>query len=275
MSAPFFKLGHFEALNAYRITLQEALPTTEQVKADLGLTSNQAFIRLYQPSLDNALMQVRAQLQNWPTILEWPSLIFYQQSDLVADIKRFGTEYSRVLRTMSATERNGFLSSLDFSRAPFELNGRLKVLRPDAGYPFAQQTKQQLFNLWYQYDGAAFTCSNLYQNSSLILPRLVTFLQAAIEAYASTNNIDPLGNDPRIVTVRTVIKKTESDLASLAEATRDFAEGYSNLTSFLTGSLSEFVNLFTSITIERFRDMVESAMIRLELAEELISHTRQ
>jgi hypothetical protein len=274
MSAPFFKLDHFEALNAYRITLQQLLPTTEQVKADFGLTSNQAFIRLHQPSLDNTLIQVRAQLQNWPKVLEWPSLIFYQQSDLIGDIKRFGIEYSRVLNTMSVTERNGFLSSLDFSRAPFELDGRLKVLSVGPGYPFAQQTKQQLFNLWYEYDGAAFTCSNLYQNSSLILPRLITFLQAAIEAYASTNNIDPLGNDPRIVTVRTVIKKTESELASLAEATRDFAEGYSSLAGFLTGSMSEFVNLFTSITIEQFHDRVESAMIRLELAEELISHTR-
>jgi hypothetical protein len=275
MSAPLFKLSHFEALNSYRISLQQALPTIERVKADLGLISNQAFMRLHQPSLDNALMQARAQLQNWPQILEWPSLIFYQQSDLIADIKGFNAEYSRVLSTMSATERRGFLSSLDFSRAPFELNGRLKVLRPGAGYPFAQETKQQLFNLWHQYDGAAFTCSNLYQNSSLILPRLINFMEAAIDAYASANNVDPLSNDPRIVTVKALIQTTENDLARLAEATRDFSEGYSNLASFLAGALNELVDLFTSITIERFYAMVESVVIRLEFAEKLISHTRQ
>lgn len=275
MSTPYFKLSHFETISNYRLTLRQAQQLTEHAKTDLGLTSNQVFIQLHQPSLDNTFRQAKGQLKHWPELFDWPNRIFYQQVDLVADIRRFAAEYSRVIDGMNSVEREGFLASLDFSRAPFELSGRLKVLSPGAGYPFAQQTKQHLFNLWHQYDGAAFTCSNLYQNSSLVLPRLITFLQAAIDAYARANNVDPLGNDPRIVTVRVLIQKIESDAERLAEATRDLSEGYSSLASFLMGALNEFVNLFTSITIVQFRNMIESAMIRLELAEELIGHTRQ
>lgn len=275
MPKPYFKLSHFEAISNYRMTLRQAQQLTEHAKTDLGLTSNQAFIRLHQPSLDNTFRQAEGQLKHWPALFDWPNRIFYQQVDLVADIRRFAAEYSRVIDGMNLVEREGFLASLDFSRPPFGLSGRLKVLSPGAGYPFAQQTKQHLFNLWHEYDGASFTCNNLYQDSSPILPRLINFLQAAIVACASANNVDPLGNDPRIVTVRALIQKIESDVARLAEATRDLSEGYSSLASFLMGSLNEFVNLSTSITIVRFHNMVESAMIRLELAEELIEHTQQ
>jgi hypothetical protein len=275
MSKAYFKSSHFQVISNYRNTLAQLSEMTDRVKADLGLTANEAFIRLHQPSIDNVFLQARGQLQHWPELFEWPNRGFYQQMDLVADIRRFDAEYSRVLGGMSRVEREGFLSSLDFSRAPYELNGVLKVLSPAAGFPFAQQTKQHLFNLWHQYDGAAFTCSNLYQDSSLILPRLIDFMDAAINAYASANGIDPLSNDHRIVAVRALMQTTRAELGALAETTRDLSEGYSNLASLLSGALGEFANLYTSATIEEFQAMVESAMIRLELAEELIGHTRQ
>lgn len=275
MSKAYFKLSHFQVISNYRNTLAQLSEMTDRVKADLGLTANESFIRLHQPSLDNVFLQARGQLQHWPELFEWPNRIFYQQMDLVADIRRFDAEFSRILGGMNRAEREGFLSSLDFSRAPYELNGLLKVLSPAAGFPFAQQTKQHLFNLWHQYDGAAFTCSNLYQDSSLILPRLIDFMDAAINAYASANSIDPLSNDHRIVAVRALRQTIRAEIGGLAETTRDLSEGYSSLASFLMGSLNEFVNLSTSITIVRFHNMVESAMIRLELAEELIEHTQQ
>lgn len=275
MSAPLFKLAHFESLNRYRITLQQAHESTERIKADLGLASNPAFIRLHQPALEHMRIQIQGQLQNWPEMLEWPYRIFYEQSDLVGDIQRFSSEYSRVIRSMTRSERKGLLSTLDFAAKPFELNGRLKLLNPGAGYPFALQMKQQVFDLWMKYDRAAFTAKDLYARSSMILPRLVDFIQGAITAYAKANTLDPLGNDAGIVGLRAMIEESKRQRVELADATTDLSEGYASLASFLSGSLSEFTNLFTSVSIERFEEMIESAMYRLELAEKLISHTRR
>lgn len=275
MPKPFFTLDNFEALNRYRITLQQARETTDRVKRELGLNDNQAFIRLHQPSLDNAFLQVRSQLQNWPELFEWPNRIFYQQSDLVGDIKRFDADYSRVMEGMTAAEREGFLSELDFSRAPFELNGRLKVLSVGAGLPFAQQMKQHVINLSTQYNSASFTCSDLYQNSSLILPRLINFMQMAVETYARESNVDPLGNDARIAVVKALIEKTKDDQRQLTDASMELSEGYSSLARLVSGALDEFKELFTSIRMQRFHEMVESALSRLELAEGLTGHTRQ
>ncbi len=275
MSTPFFALTNFEALNRYRITLQLAKETTDRVKQELGLTSNQAFVQLHQPSLDMTLIQVRGRLQSWPELFEWPNRIFYQQSDLVGDIRRLDAEYSRVLDGMNTAERGGFLSALDFSRAPFELNGRMKVLSVGPGFSFAQQVKQHVLNLNNQYNSAAFTCSNVYQNSSLILPRLINFMQVAIETYAKERNVDPLGNDARIVTVRALIEQMKDEQRLLADASRDLSEGYSNLERLVSGALDEFKDLFTSITLQRFHEMIESALVRLELAEELIEQTRR
>ncbi|WP_285351810.1 hypothetical protein [Pseudomonas sp. ME-P-057] len=274
MSTPFFKLTHFEVINDYRIMLNQASDMTERVKADLDLASDRAFIQLHQPSLDDTFLQVNEQLRNWPELFDWPHRIFYQQSDLITDIRLFDAEYSRVIDQLTATERKGLVSELDFSQSPFELNGRMKVMSPGAGYSFAQQTKQLIYNLWYQYDGASFACRNLYQRASSILPRLINFMQAAISAYARAKNIDPLSDDSRILTVRTLIQKTERDLEKLTAARKDLSEGYSNLADFLSGALSEFVNLFPSVTIEGFHHVIESAMIRLELAEALTRHTR-
>lgn len=274
MSIPFFKLTHFEVINGYRMMLDQALDMTERVKADLGLASDQAFIQLHQPSLDDTFLQVNEQLRNWPELFDWPHRIFYQQSDLITDIRLFDSEYSRFIDQLNATERKGLVSALDFSQSPFELNGRMKVMSPGAGYSFAQQTKQLIYNLWYQYDGASFACRNLYQRASSILPRLINFMQAAISAYARAKNIDPLSDDSRILTVRTLIQKTERDLEKLTAARKALSEGYSNLADFLSGALSEFVDLFPSVTIEGFHHVIESAMIRLEQAEDLTRHTQ-
>ena len=198
--------------------------------------------------------------------------IFYQQSDLVGDIRRLDAEYSRVLDGMNTAERGGFLSALDFSRAPFELNGRMKVLSVGPGFSFAQQVKQHVLNLNNQYNSAAFTCSNVYQNSSLILPRLINFMQVAIETYAKERNVDPLSNDAGIVTVRALIEQMKDEQRLLADASRDLSEGYSNLERLVSGALDEFKDLFTSINLQRFHEMIESALVRLELAEELIEH---
>lgn len=275
MSAPLFKWAHFDALNRYRITLHQAFETTERIKADLGLASDQAFIRLHQPALEHMHIQVQAQLRYWPEILEWPYRIFYEQSDLVADLERFSSDYFRVVDALTRSERKKLLSTLDLSQPPFELNGRLKILSPTAGYPFAMQVKQQIFDLWIKYDRAAFTAKDLYSRSSLVLPRLVDFMQGAINAYAKNRKLDPMGSDGRIVGVRAMINDMKNLHAQIADATRDLGEGYANLASFLSGSLSDFKDLFTSISIERFGEMIESAMPRLELAEKLISHTRQ
>lgn len=275
MSTPFFKPDNFEALNRYRMTLQEAKQTTDRVKEELALTSNQAFIQLHQPSLDNAFIQVRGQLQNWPELFEWPNRIFYEQSDLVGDIKRFDAEYSRIMDEMTREERAGFLSALDFSRAPYELNGRLKILSVGPGFPFGLQLKQHVINLANQYRIASVTCNNVYQNSSLILPRLMDFMQVAIDTYARENTVDPLGSDAKIAMVMTLMEQMKEDGKLLADASRDLSEGYVNLERLVSGAVDEFIDLFTSITLQRFHDKIESALVRLELAEELTEHTRQ
>jgi hypothetical protein len=100
-------------------------------------------------------------------------------------------------------------------------------------------------------------------------------MQGAINAYATDRELDPIGNDGRIVEVRAMINDVNNLHAQIADATRDLGEGYANLASFLSGSLSDFNDLFTSASIERFGEMIESAMPRLELAEKLISHTRK
>lgn len=275
MPVPFFTLTNFEALNRYRITLQQAQGTIDRMKQELNLTSNKRFCQLHQPSLDNAFIEVSNQLRNWPELFEWPNRIFYQQSDLVIDIRLLDAEYSRVINGMTWAERGGFLSGLDFSRAPFELNGRFKVLSVRAGLPFAQQLKQHVLNLTTQYNTASFTCSDVYQKSSLILPRFLNVMEAAIETYARESSVNPLGNDARIVAVRTSIEEMRNDQRRMADASRELSEGYSNLARLVSGALDEFKDLLTSITLQRFHEMVESALVRLELAEELTGHVRQ
>ena len=55
----------------------------------------------------------------------------------------------------------------------------------------------------------------------------------------------------------------------------DISEGYTNLERLVSGAVDEFIDLLTSMTLQRFHDMIESALVRLELAEELTEHTRQ
>jgi hypothetical protein len=37
----------------------------------------------------------------------------------------------------------------------------MTILSPTAGYPFAMQVKQHVFDLWIKYDRAAFTAKDL------------------------------------------------------------------------------------------------------------------
>ena len=55
----------------------------------------------------------------------------------------------------------------------------------------------------------------------------------------------------------------------------DISEGYISMERLVSGAVDEFIDLFASMTLQRFHDMTESALIRLELAEELTEHTRQ
>lgn len=274
MSTLRFKRTNFDVLNRYRITLHQASELTERVKADLGLNADPAFIRLYQPGLENTLRMVKAQLKYWPDILERPYHIFYQQSDLLADIQRFDDELSRVVSTMDRAWPEPLLSTLDFAVKPFELNGRLKVLRSAAGYPFAVQVKQHVLDLWLQYDRAFFTTNDLYARAPFSLPRLLDFLEGAVDAYVTGKNLGRRRNDPKVVAVVAIIDKIRRDHAEVMDILRNLNEGYADLASFMSGALSEFKDLFASISIERFQEMIEGAMPRFEIAEEWIDHTK-
>lgn len=262
-----FPLSHYDVLSRYRLTLQQAVETTERIKSDFGLRSNAAFMQLHEPSLEHIFIQARGQLANWPDLLQWPYKVFYQQSDLAVDIMRSHSSLNAVIATMPLSERKGFLSTLDFARAPFELNGQLKILKPTLGLPFARQVKQCVEQLWLEYDRGAFTLKDLYPRASVVIPRLIDFMQGAINAYAAANNLDPTGTDRKLVAVRLMIDNMKADHLKLADAVRDLSEGYSQLAYLLSGSAGQLTDLFTTITIQQFQQKLESASTYLELAE--------
>lgn len=267
MYSKSFPLAHYDALNRYRLTLQNAEEMTKGIKADLGLKSDPVFIRLHQPSLDHTFIQVKGQLANWADLLNWPYRIFYQQSDLVADIKRLNSDLNAVVAAMRPNERRGFLSTFDFSQPPFALAGQLKLFTPTLGLPFAQKVKQTVEQLWQEYDRAAFNLDDLDLRVSLVLPPLIRFMQAAIKAYAAANNLDAEGNDRRIVAVRLMINTMDADSIKLAYAIRQLSAGYAELAFLLSESARQFTNIFTSTTLQQFQEKLKAAVVCLETAE--------
>jgi hypothetical protein len=262
---------NFDQLRRYRTLLYTLRSHSDEVKKKLKLTNDQDFLRVYQPSLDITLMQVDGQLLNWPAIFDWYNGPFYELTDLNHDILLFGADLKQAFQALSREQRNGYLSTLDLDRPPFQLNGRFKKLRVQPALAFTLDLKQKIYNRQYEVSNGAFAMQDLLDRTYRIIPHYVKFIEGALAHYAELERLDSVKGNSLIIKTRAEMAQLNDQGIAMVSVATDLGEGYSRLSGYLLSAFKPLVDVYPSLNIMGFKEKIDSLTPNIIEANAMLS----
>lgn len=258
---------HIEALRRYHATLTDLPQTTRWLIERLGIGADPQFVQIYQPALEQTLQLASHRVAQWPDLYALYPRAFHEQQRLNADIRTFHADFEAVLASLPIEQRRDYLSKLDLRQLPFALEGKLLALSPGPAWPFAQQMKNAVAQIYSAFWSGANVINRLHENNREILPRITDFLNGAKQTYVGKHKLDPERGDVHTAFIDAELIQITEQQRDLIHATEQLSEGFTRLVKMQSQALDEFSALFSTIRSAEFQLMVELALPLLAEAE--------
>lgn len=261
---PFLKV-----LANYRLFLKNLPEQVNSIKTELNMLSDKEFKQRVEPSLVYVLPVAKNKSDSWS--IEFNQMLHghYNLCGLIADLIFFAHQLAGATALMTKPQRSNSLSTLNLQQPPFSLAG-LAFLHASSPVILLQQIKLHIHDAWKKCFDSAFHSSTLSDGVSLVIPRIINFMDASIDIYAARCNInlDLTITDSALDIVIKTADKTRNDYTDTLIAASDLYAYLSNIHALLDEPDRLIARVFQSSTINELNEAMKGMVPSLNVLKE-------